>query len=306
MNGVVLVTPRSMSTPDVPALRPLFEAGYEILTPWPGRQPAKDELMSVVPEIVGWIAGVERIDADVIRHARSLRVISRNGAGYDNVDVSAARSAGIEVLPARGANARGVAELALALSIMGLRSLPEAMSSTRQGDWRRSPGRELGGRVLGIVGFGAIGHELARLGAAVGMVVIAHDPLVTEGDALVTMASLENVLRQADVVSLHVPPQPQGPLLGPHELSLLRDDAVLVNTARSTLVEEGALLRELENGRLAMYAVDAFDVEPPTLTRLLLHPRVVPTPHLGAATYESIERASTAAVTNLLGALARD
>jgi phosphoglycerate dehydrogenase-like enzyme len=134
------------------------------------------------------------------------------------------------------------------------------------------------------------------------MRVVAHDPFVEDkGD--VPFLPLEDLLRTSEVVSLHVPPSPDGPLLGAAELALLRDDAVLLNTARSTLVDEEALLALLTSGRIALYSVDAFDREPPDRSALLAHPRVVPTPHLGAATVESVRRASDAAVENLLAAL---
>lgn len=299
----ILVTPRSMSHPDSPAVRRLRAAGFTVVTPTPGRQPTGADLAATVPGVVGWIAGVEPIGADVLAHADALKVISRNGAGRDAIDAGAADAAGVRVLTARGANAQGVAELALALALMGLRGLPEASAALRAGQWRRSTGREAAGRTLGVVGFGAIGRRLAQLARGLGMRVVAHDPYVTDGGD-VPLLPLAELLRGSEVVSLHVPPSPDGPLLTAAELVLLRDDVVLLNTARSTLVDEVALLAQLESGRIALYSVDAFDREPPEPSALLAHPRVVPTPHLGAATVESVGRASDAAVENLLAALA--
>ncbi|XTZ14097.1 NAD(P)-dependent oxidoreductase [Micromonospora echinospora] len=299
----ILVTPRSMSNPDSPAVRRLRAAGFTVVTPTPGRQPTGADLAATVPGVVGWIAGVERIGADVLAHADALKVISRNGAGRDAIDAGAADAAGVRVLTARGANAQGVAELALALALMGLRGLPEASAALRAGQWRRSTGREAAGRTLGVVGFGAIGRRLAHLAQGLGMRVVAHDPYVTDGGD-VPLLPLAELLGSSEVVSLHVPPSPDGPLLTAAELALLRDDVVLLNTARSTLVDEVALLAQLESGRIALYSVDAFDREPPEPSALLAHPRVVPTPHLGAATVESVGRASDAAVENLLTALA--
>ncbi|MFI0796321.1 NAD(P)-dependent oxidoreductase [Micromonospora rubida] len=298
----ILVTPRSMSAPGSAAVDRLRAAGFAVVTPTPGRQPTSAELAAAVPGAVGWIAGVETIDAGVLAHADALRVISRNGAGRDAIDGTAAEAAGVQVLTARGANAQGVAELALALALMGLRGLPEASAALRAGHWLRGTGREAAGRTLGVVGLGAIGRRFAHLARGLGMRVVAHDPFVTDGGD-VALLPLEALLRTSEVVSLHVPPSPAGPLLGAAELALLRDDAVLLNTARSTLVDEAALLAELESGRIALYSVDAFDHEPPEPSALLAHPRVVPTPHLGAATTESVRRASDAAVDNLLAAL---
>ncbi|MEU4569582.1 NAD(P)-dependent oxidoreductase [Micromonospora sp. NPDC023956] len=299
----ILVTPRSMSTPDSPAVARLRAAGFTVVTPTPGRQPTGADLAATVPGVVGWVAGVERIGADVLAHADALKVISRNGAGRDAIDATAADAAGVQVLTARGANAQGVAELALALALTGLRGLPEASAALRAGHWRRSTGREAAGRTLGVVGFGAIGRRLAQLAQGLGMLVVAHDPYVTDGGD-VPLLPLAELLSRSEVVSLHVPPSPDGPLLGAAELALLRDDVVLLNTARSTLVDEVALLARLESGQIALYSVDAFDREPPEPSALLAHPRVVPTPHLGAATVESVRRASDAAVDNLLATLA--
>ena len=298
----VLVTPRSMSVAGSAAVARLAAAGYTVVTPAPGRQPTTVELAAAVPGAVGWVAGVEPITADVLAHADALRVISRNGSGSDAIDAAAAAAAGIQVVTARGANAQGVAELALALAMMGLRRLPEAADALRSGRWQRTTGREAAGRTLGIVGFGAIGRRLAHLAAALDLRVVAHDPFVADGGD-VPLLPLPDLLRTSEIVSLHVPPGPGGPLLGAPELSLLRDDVVLVNTARSTLVDEPALLAELTAGRVALYTVDAFDREPPAPSPLLAHPRVVATPHLGAATAESAHRAAEAAVDNLLTAL---
>ncbi|WP_433616237.1 NAD(P)-dependent oxidoreductase [Dactylosporangium sp. CA-139114] len=298
----ILVTPRSMSAAGSPALDRLTAAGYEIVTPSPGRQPTTEELLEAVPGVVGWVAGVEPIGADVLARADRLRVISRNGAGSDAIDARAAADRGVLVLTARGANAQGVAELALALTLMGLRGLPQAADALRAGTWQRSTGREAAGRTLGIVGYGAIGRRLAGLARGLEMTVVAHDPFVTAAD--VPLLPLGDLLRTSEVVSLHVPPSPGGPLLGAAELALLRDDVVLLNTARSTLVDEAALLAELRSGRIAFYSVDAFDREPPAPSELLREARVLPTPHLGAATAESSRRAAEAAVDNLLAALA--
>lgn len=299
----VLVTPRSLSAPGPSAaIDRLTAAGYEVVTPAPGRQPTTAELVAAVPGAVGWVAGVEPIGPEVLQHADALRVISRNGAGRDAIDPRAADAAGVTVLTARGANARGVAELALGLMIEGLRGVTEASAALRSGTWERTAGREVEARRLGIVGYGAIGRHLGRFARALDMEVVAHDPFLDDAD--VPLVELDTLLGTSEVVSLHVPPGPDGPLLDARRVGLLREDVVLLNTARSTLVDEVALLARLEAGHVSRYSVDAFAVEPPPASALLAHPRVVPTPHLGAATAESSRRAADAAVDNLLAELA--
>jgi len=302
--GRVLVTPRSMSSPGSAAVERLRDAGYDVISPTPGRQPSPEELRAVLPGIIGWIAGVEPISADVLETATDLRVISRNGAGNDAIDLGAAKSRGVAVVTAGGSNARGVAELALALAFMGLRSLLPASRSVANGGWDRTIGREAQGRTIGIVGYGAIGRTLADLTRSVGMKVLIHDPYVNDADETkVRAVTLDELLGLSDVVSLHVPATDGRPLIGADQLARMTTGAVLVNTARSNLVDDQAVLTALKEGRLGTYAVDAFDSEPPPITELICHPRVIATPHVGAATLESIERASQTAVTHLIEAL---
>jgi len=208
------------------------------------------------------------------------------------------------VVTARGSNARGVAELALALAFMGLRSLVPASLSVANGGWDRTTGREAQGRTIGIVGYGAIGRTLGELARSVGMTVLADDPYVGDVDETdIRVVGLDELLGSSDVVSLHVPATHGPPLIGAEQLAKMTTGAVLVNTARSNLVDDQAVLDALKTCHLATYAVDAFDTEPPTMTELIRHPKVIATPHLGAATQESLERASQTAVTNLIEAL---
>lgn len=300
-----MVTPRSMSAGDGVGLERLREAGCEIVVPAPGRQPTRTELLAALPSIDVWIAGVERIDAELLAAGPRLRAICRNGAGVDGIDVDAAAARGIDVLPARGANARGVAELALGDIIAMFRGILPSAHALQSGRWVRAVGRELSGAALGIVGYGAIGRILGSLAAGCGMRVYAYDPFVSGPVEGAEIVALDELLRRADAVSLHVPPQPGGPLIGADELASMNEGAVLVNTARAALVDQDAVLAALESGRLAGYAVDAYDVEPPEPSALLRHPRVVATPHLGAATRESIGRAAAGAVDNALGVLGR-
>jgi D-3-phosphoglycerate dehydrogenase / 2-oxoglutarate reductase len=304
----ILVTPRSLTAgPDKALLDPLEDAGYKVVFSPAGRQPTESELMELLPACVGYLAGVEPVTATALEGARLLRVISRNGSGVDNIDMATTTRMGIEVRRATGANARGVAELALALMLCGLRAIPLADRSVRSGGWDRPRGREVDGRLLGIVGFGAVGREVAGLALAIGMRCVAYDPIVEPTDCPpgVTLADLDTVLREAEIVTLHCPALPSGqPLLGDREIGLLRPSCVLINTARWSLVDPSAALRALESGRLAAYAIDAFATEPPELGALLTHDRVIVTPHLGGLTEESVRRAAEDAVRNLVSGLA--
>jgi D-3-phosphoglycerate dehydrogenase / 2-oxoglutarate reductase len=304
----ILVTPRSLTETgldNVPELKPLRASGYQLVAAPAGRVPTEEELLELVSGCVGWLAGVERIGARVLEVAKDLRVISRNGAGTDAIDLEAAERAGVRVERAAGANAQGVAELALALALSALRNVPWSAAALRSGGWRRWQGRELQDCTVGVVGLGAIGRRLAGLFDSLGSRVIAYDPFApAERNARISLVDLPELLASSDVVSLHAPPPADGrSLLDAARMAAIARGAVLVNTARSALVDDEAVLAALEDGTLAAYAVDAFDSEPPELTPLLQHERVLATPHIGGYTTGSVRRATTIAVENLLAVL---
>jgi len=300
----ILVTPRSLTKQGHPALESLRQAGYQLQFSTPGRQPKEEELLGLVPGCVGYLAGVERITERVLAAADRLRVISRNGTGIDNIDVAAAESRGIRICRAEGANARGVAELTLALLLALSRSVPFSDAALKRGGWERRQGMELEGRTLGLVGCGRIGKLVAQFALALGMAVRAHDILPDRafsppGDF--AYAPLESVLAEADFLSLHCPwPDGSPPLIDTSAIALMKQGAYLINTARAGLIDEAAVLGALETSYLAGVAVDVFDPEPPRDSALVRHDRVIATPHIGGYTEESISRAVSAAVENLL------
>lgn len=304
----VLVTPRSLTQAGldaVPELDRLRALGYELVSGPPGRSPSHQELLDLVPGCVGWLAGVERIDARVLEAAHGLRVLSRNGTGADAVDLVAAQRLGVRVERAAGANAQGVAELALTLTLSMLRHVPWSHDALVAGGWQRWQGRELAECTVGVVGLGAVGRRVASAFGALAATVVGFDPFADPAASDgVRLVDLDELLAESDVVTLHCPPPADGrALLDATRLARVRSGAVLVNTARPALVDDGAVLAALEGGRLAAYAVDAFDTEPPELTPLLRHDRVLATPHIGGYTGASVRRATEAAVDGLLTVL---
>ena len=308
MSHRILVTPRSMTQfglDSLADLQPLRDAGYELVSGPAGRLPCFEDLEKVPRDITGWLAGVEEIDRKVLDLFPSLKCISRNGAGSDTIDHEAASLRGIQIATARGANARGVAELALAHILNGLRSIPSANASLHEGKWERELGREMPDIVVGIIGYGAIGRILAAFTTAMGSRTLVYDPFATIGpDENVESVSLDILLRNSDVISLHSPPAADGrPLIGVTEVAHMKQNSIVINAARSSLVNPSAILTGLESGRISTYAVDAFDSEPPILSDLLRHSRTIMTPHLGGYTSQSIKRASQQSVANLLAIL---
>ncbi len=305
----ILVTPRSLTKGGDPALELLREAGHEVVFCTPGTVPDAAELTRLLPGCAGWLAGVDRITDAVLAAAPGLKAISRNGTGVDTIDLAACKRRGVAVLRAEGANARGVAELAFGLALALLRSIPFSDARMKAGGWERRQGAELEGKTLGVIGTGKIGKLVARFGLAFDVKVIGSDPYPDPALAKTPgfrYAPVAELLAAADVVTLHCPHEPGAkPLVDAAALASMKKGAVLVNTARWGLVDPDAVLAALGSGKLAGYAVDAFETEPPAAHPLLAHERVVTTPHVGAYTAESVARATRVAVDNLLAALGK-
>jgi D-3-phosphoglycerate dehydrogenase len=302
--GKILVTPRSLTREGHPALDRLRKAGHQVITCTPGKSPDEAELLSLLPGCVGYLAGVEKVSAKVLEAAKGLKVISRNGAGIDNVDLEAARRLGIPVRPTPGANARGVAELTLALVFALLRCLPWSDAQLKRQGWSRRQGLEVAGRTLGLVGCGSIGRLVVQLATGVGMKTMAfkRHPDPSFAPPNFRWVTPEELYAGADVVSLHCPAGPK-PVIDGETLAKMRKGAYLVNTARADVVDEQAVLEALDSGLLAGYAVDVFSPEPPKDWKLAGHEKVIATPHIGGFTEESVSRATEDAVRNILEVL---
>ena len=240
-----------------------------------------------------------RIDAEALAHAPNLRVVARAGVGLDNVDVEAATEAGVMVVNAPISNIVSAAEHAVGLLLATARNVPQAMASLKAGEWQRSrfTGAELYQKVAGILGLGRIGELVAQRLAAFGMQVIAYDPYVPTARAAqlgVRLVSLEDLLAEADFITVHLPRNAETTgLIGERELRLVKPGVVIINAARGGIVDENALAVALKDGRVGGAGIDVFATEPPADNPLLAFPTVVVTPHLGASTHEAQERAGT-------------
>ena len=258
-------------------------------------------LEAALPAADAWIVrNRTQVRGRLLEAATKVRVVGRLGVGLDNIDVAACDARGIRVIPATGANADSVAEYVMAMATVLLRGLVFATEATGAGRWMReamSGGRELGGKTIGIVGFGSIGRVVARKAGALGMRIVAHDPQLAPADPAwaahaATPLTLDALLEASDVVTLHVPllPGTRG-LLDAGRLARLRPDAVLINAARGGIVDETALAALLRAGRLAGAALDVFATEPlPAGSALVGAPRLILTPHVAGVTREANER----------------
>jgi D-3-phosphoglycerate dehydrogenase len=254
-----------------------------------GKPLTSDEVAQLLPGIDGYIAGLDVIDVHALQKADRLKVIARYGVGVDQVDLVAAQQKGIIVTNTPGANSVSVAELALGLMLALARRLPEAVEAVREGKFPRYAGISLEGKTVGILGLGAIGKQLARRLCGFDCRILAFDPFADADFAKVhqvELLTMDEVIAEADLVSLHLPLLPETRcLVNDNFLSKMKKGSLLINTSRGEVIDEEALLRALQSGHLRGAALDAFTVEPPDPKHpLLALPQVIATPHLGAQT----------------------
>ncbi|RKZ32927.1 3-phosphoglycerate dehydrogenase [bacterium] len=255
---------------------------------------SEEELIKIVPEYNAMVVrSATKVTEKVIDAGlSSLKVIIRAGVGIDNIKHQYAREKGIAVRNTPAASSPSVAELAIGHMFSVYRYIARSTWRMRTGDQfklikKESQGRELAGKTLGIIGIGRIGKEVAKRANALGMNIIAYDAFVDNpGLDYVKMVTLDNLLTDADIVSLHIP-KGEKPVIGKTELDKMKDGAVLINTARGGVVDEDALLDALNSGKLWGAAVDVWIGEPQPKPELVNHPLVSATPHLGASTTEA-------------------
>ncbi|HET6597030.1 MAG TPA: hydroxyacid dehydrogenase [Anaerolineales bacterium] len=255
------------------------------------------------------IRGQTRVTPAVLDAASRLKVIGRAGVGVDNIDLEAAKKHNVTVVNAPTSTTVAVAELAFGMLLALARDIPRADATMKQGKWAKKEfqGVELNGKTLGIIGFGRIGQEVGRRAAAFGMSVIIYDPNALEHELVygnAEPASLQDLLAWSDFISLHLPLTVHTrDLLGPMAFSQMRDGVRVVSTARGGIIDEPALLDALNSGKVAGAALDVFEKEPPGLTELVAHPRVITSPHIGAQTAEAQSRAAEDIAHEVLAAL---
>ena len=265
----------------------LLERGHEVVQKFYPPEELGEQLEQFDALIVRSATKVRQPAIDRAAAAGRLRVICRGGVGMDNIDVDYARSKGIAVRNTPGASTNSVAEMTLGLMLSAARHIGPATASMRQGQWI-----ELGGKTLGIAGFGRIGRRTAALARAFGMRVLAFNrSQCEEGRALAEYVDLDTLLAESDFLSLHLPAAPGGcPLVRDETIARMKEGVVIVNAGRGCLIDEDALLRGLESGRVRAAGLDVYAAEPTANSALTSHPRVTCTPHIGAAAAEAQQR----------------
>ncbi len=278
------------------AIEVLEKAGFEVVYE---EYPDEERLIELVKDVEAIVVRSKpKVTRRVIEAAPKLRVIGRAGVGLDNIDLEAAKERGIKVVNSPGASSRSVAELVFGLLLAVARKIAFADRKMREGVWAKKQcmGIELEGKTMGVIGFGRIGYNVAKIANAFGMRVLLYDPYPNEERAREvggTFASLEDLLKESDVVTLHVPlVDATYHLIDEERLKLMKPTAILINAARGAVVDNNALVKALQEGWIAGAGLDVYEEEPlpkdHPLTRL---DNVVLTPHIGASTEEAQMRA---------------
>jgi D-3-phosphoglycerate dehydrogenase len=287
----VLIAPITLAGIDGAFVRVLQEAGFELIYPNTGAQLTEEELLKFLAGVKATLAGSEPYTARVLDAHPQLRVIARVGVGYDAVDVAAATQHGCAVAITPGTNEGAVAEHAFCLMLGLARDLVAQHLGVKAGGWPRKPLLPLRGQTLGIAGLGRIGKAVALRGAAFGMRLLAYDPVPDKVFAAhhnVMLVSFEQLLAEADFLTLHLPVTPETRyLINRRTLALMKPTAFLINTARGAIVNEADLLAALKSKRLAGAGLDVFEQEPPGKHPLFELDNVLLTPHAGGADVRS-------------------
>ncbi len=260
----------------------------------------EDELLGTIGKYdVLLVRGRTKVTRQMLERGEQLKVIGRVGAGLDNIDLKASEERGITVLNTPEALADSVAELTFGLILAVSRRIAFADRAMKEGKWLKKEleGMLLKGKTLGIIGLGNIGWSVAKIGRSIGMKVLVTKRTPPKPELIVELGaefvSLDNLLSSSDIVSIHVPLTPETRhLISSRELSLMKDEAILINTSRGGVVDEKALLEALKSGKLYGAALDVYETEPPTNLELVTLPNVVCTPHIGAQTKEAQKVAS--------------
>ncbi|MDD4527198.1 MAG: phosphoglycerate dehydrogenase [Candidatus Margulisbacteria bacterium] len=284
----------------------LKENGFEIINNPYGRKLTEDEVIELAQGCVGIVAGVEPLTPRVMDALPDLKCISRVGVGMDNVDIEYAKQKGIMVVNTPDGPTRGVAELTLGMTLSLLRRIPQADAAIKNKQWKKQIGNLIYEKQVGVIGLGRIGKMVAGLFRGIGNPVIGFDLYPDEQWATensVNLNSFENVLKMADIITLHIPGnKDKSPVIGRKELSMMKKGAFIINISRGGVVDEEALYDALKNGHLAGAAIDVFTKEPYNGSLCDLD-NVVLTPHLGSYAREGKLQMEIDAVLNLINVL---
>ena len=288
---------------DPKALKIIEEAGIEVVN-----QPdiTPEELLEVIPDYPCMVVRSRtKVTKEVIEAGTALKAIVRAGVGLDNIDVAYAKEKGVQVLNTPSASTQSVAELTIAYLMALARNIPQMTASMKAGKWEKKSflGSEVAGKTLGLIGSGRIGKAVADRATALGMRVAAYDPYVTELPGI-TLMDLDNLLNEADYISLHVPhTEETHNILNTENFQKMKAGVRIINCGRGGTIDEKALIQAIQDGKVAGVALDVYAEEPLSDPQLFSLDQVIGSPHIGAGTKEAKERVGQEAAQNVIGAL---
>jgi D-3-phosphoglycerate dehydrogenase len=299
----------------------LEAAGFEVLT----TTVAQEQLIHYINQnsIVGLLVrSATQVRKDIIDNCPSLRLIGRGGVGMDNIDVAYAKEKGLHVINTPAASSESVAELVFAHLFGGVRFLYDAnRNMPLEGDSKfkqlkkaYAGGSELRGKTLGVIGFGRIGQATAKIALGIGMKVVYADPFIDKASIIINFfdgqtvsfdfksVSKSKLLQQADFISLHVPAQKEY-VIGKSEFNIMKEGVGIVNAARGGVIDEVALIEAMEEGKVSFAGLDVYESEPKPEIKILMHPKISLTPHIGAATGEAQDRIGSELASQIISLL---
>ena len=300
----------------------LEKNGFEVITTKVAQEQVA-QFINTNAVAVLLVRSATKVNKEIIDNCPSLKVIGRGGVGMDNIEVDYARSQGKNVISTPASSSESVAELVFAHLFTGVRFLHDAnRNMPLEGDSNFNSlkkayanGIELRGKTLGIIGFGRIGREVARIGLGLGMKVIASDKFVGDAEIKVDFYNgqfinvniktepMEAILKHSDFITLHVPAQENGYIIDEAEFKLMKDNAGIINASRGGIINEVALLKALDDNKLLFAGLDVFEEEPSPAVQVLMHPKISLTPHIGAATMEAQDRIGVELAEQIIGLL---
>jgi len=304
----ILVTPTSFKADNrSPAMEQLRSFTTDLVFNLQSKPLTEDEVIPLIKDCEGYIAGLDSVSRKVIENAPKLKVISRYGVGVDKVDLIAAKEKGITVTNTPAANSNAVADLTFGLLLSIARKIPLLDRKVREGEWPRSNGFELYGKTFGIIGLGSIGKLAAKRAAGFSMRVLACDPVLNRNimdTSGVIETPFERLIAESDFISLHCPLMNETRnIINEAVMKSMKKGAVIINTARGGLLDESAAYELLKSGHLGGLGMDSYETEPPGASPLFTLDNVVLTPHTGAHTAEATAAMANMSVRNLIDVL---
>jgi phosphoglycerate dehydrogenase-like enzyme len=281
----------------------LAEAFENIWLNADGKRFDKQELIAILQKADGVVVGLEGIDDEVLAACPNLKIIAKYGVGLDSIDLEACKKRGVVVGWSGGVNRLSVAEMALGFMLMLCRNLYVTSNQLKDGTWNKSGGVQLSGKSVGIIGFGYIGQELARLLAPFGCKLLVNDIADKSVEASrfgATLVDKEQIFANSDIITVHTPlTKDTKNMIDGNALSMMKKTAFVVNTARGGIVDEAALKKAIKNGDIAGAALDAYLDEPPIDSELLSLPNLICTPHIGGNSEEAVLAMGQSAIKHL-------